>query len=134
MRRWPRWVLGGALLTMPLLAACQPIIVNESGSSVGSSSYVFGDSTQVHAGNFHRVWGATLTALQQLQITVESSFWDGATGKIVGRLPDTGTVHITVTQLREDATKVSLRIEPFGDQMRSEGIQARIAGVLQAGG
>jgi hypothetical protein len=134
MRRRPRWILGGALLAVPLLASCQPIIINESGSSVGSASYVFGTSSQVQAGDFQRVWGATLTALQQLQITVEGSFWDGKTGKISGRLPDTGTVNITVTQLREDATKVTLRIEPFGDQMRSEGIQARIADVLRQGG
>jgi len=134
MRRLRRWVLGGALLVMPLLPGCQPIIINESGSSIGSSSYVFGNSSQVQAGNFQRVWGATLTALQQLQITVETSFYDGVTGKIMGRLPDSGTVNITVTHLREDATKVSLRIEPFGDQMRSQGIQARIAGVLQEGG
>jgi hypothetical protein len=125
------WVLGGALVGLPLLTGCQPIIINESGSSVGSSSYVFGTSSQVHAGNFQRVWGAALTALQQLQITVESSFWDGNTGKIVGRLPDSGAVNITLEQIREDATKVTLRVEPFGDQMRSQGIQARIAGVIQ---
>jgi Protein of unknown function (DUF3568) len=134
MRRWPRWVLGAALLMLPLPVGCQPIIINESGSSIGSASYVFGNSSQVQAGNFQRVWGATLTALQQLQITVEGSFWDGKTGKISGRLPDTGTVNITVTQLREDATKITLRIEPFGDQMRSEGIQARIADVLRQSG
>ena len=69
----------------------------------------------------------------RLQITVESSFWDGTTGKVVGRLPDTRTVNIPVSQVREDATYVKLRIEPFGDRMRSQGIQARIAGAIQEG-
>ena len=38
MRGWRRWFLGGALVGLTLLTGCQPIIINESGSSAGSSS------------------------------------------------------------------------------------------------
>jgi len=131
MRMWQRWALGMAVPGMPLLASCQPIVIHEGGSSVGASSYVFGTSSQVHAGNFERVLAATLTALKQLQITVESSVGQAATGQIEARLPNKGTVKITVERTREDATTVKIRVEPFGDQAESEGIQARISAVLQ---
>lgn len=133
MRMWQRWALGMAMLVMPLLASCQAGYIHEGGSSAGASSYVFGTSSQVHAGNFDRVLAATKTALKQLQITVESSVGQVETGQIEARLPSKGKVKITVERTREDATTVKIRVEPFGDQAESEGIQARIAAVLQAG-
>jgi hypothetical protein len=98
-----------------------------------TSSYVFGTSSQVHAGSFDRVLAATKTALRQLNITVESSVGRVETGDIEGRLPNKATVKITVERTEEDATTVKIRVEPFGDQAESEGIQARIAAVLQGG-
>ncbi len=133
MRMGQRWALGMAMLMIPLLASCQPIYVHESGSSVGASSYAFGTSSRVHAGTFDRVLAATKTALHQLNITVESSVGQVETGQFEARLPNKGTVKITVERTREDATTVKIRVEPFGDEAESEGIQARIAAVLQGG-
>ena len=127
------WLLGSAAILMPLVAGCQPISVNESGSAVGSSSYVFGYQSQVHAGDYEQVWSATLKGLQQLQINVGSALMGPRQGQIEASLPDGTAVSITVEPTRPDATTVKIRVGLVGSQFESQGIQVRISSILQTG-
>jgi len=126
--------LGGLLFLCPLLAGCLAAwVAAGAGAAVGTVAYVQGEHSQVHAGNFERVWSATTTALKQLQIQVDKTTKDGLGGTIEAHRADKTSVAVKVEPSGENATSVKIRIGTFGDKADSELIQARISSLLKGG-
>jgi len=56
-----------------------------AGAGAGTVAYVQGEHSQVHAGNYERVWSATLAALSQMNIKVIKTEKDALSGTISAR-------------------------------------------------
>ena len=126
--------LGGLLLLCPLLAGCVAAwVAAGAGAAVGTVAYVQGEHSQVHAGNFERVWSATTTALKQFQIQTDKTTKDGLGGTIEAHRADKTSVTVKVEPSGENAATVRIRIGTFGDKADSEMIQGRISSLLRGG-
>jgi len=133
-RCW-RVCLGGLiLLLLPVLGGCAVMLVGAgAGAGAGTVAYVQGEHSQVHAGNYERVWSATLAALSQMNIKVIKTEKDALSGTITARRADDTSVTVKVEPTGADTTTVKIRIGMFGDRAASESIQARIVSSLKGG-
>jgi uncharacterized lipoprotein len=125
--------LGGLiLLLLPVLGACALMLVGAgAGAGAGTVAYVQGEHSQVHAGNYERVWSATLAALSQMNIKVIKTEKDALSGTITARRADDTSVTVKVEPTGADTTTVKIRVGMFGDRAASESIQARIVSSLK---
>jgi Protein of unknown function (DUF3568) len=69
----------------------------------------------------------------RISCDVGSTLRDARQGQIEASLPDGTAVRITVELTRPDATTVKTRVGMVGSQFESQGMQARISSILQAG-
>jgi len=127
--------LGGLiLLLLPVLGGCALMLVGAgAGAGAGTVAYVQGEHSQVHAGNYERVWSATLAALSQMNIKVIKTEKDALSGTISARRADDTSVTVKVEPTGADTTTVKIRVGMFGDRAASESIQARIVSSLKGG-
>ena len=133
-RGWRSCVLGVLLLLLPLLAGCPLLLVGASaGAGAGTVAYIAGAHSQVHAGNYERVWSAVLGALHQMNIRVITTEKDSLGGTIRARRVDDTSVSLKVEPTGAETTRVIIRVGMFGDRAASEATQARIVSALQGG-
>ena len=98
---------------------------------VAGTTYANGELEQVHVAPYNTVWGATLSALRAMNVTVSETQKDQISAKAVGTKSDGTFVVVTVLPVTKDTTSVRVRIGTFGDQPASEQIQGEIAVVLR---
>ena len=134
-RRYWQACLGGLiLLLLPVLGGCALMLVGAgAGAGAGTVAYIQGEHSQVHAGNYDRVWSATLAALSQMNIKVIKTEKDALSGTISARRADDTSVTVKVEPTGADTTTVKIRVGMFGDRAASESIQARIVSGLKGG-
>jgi len=133
-RCWQVCLGGLILLLLPVLGGCAVMLVGAgAGAGAGTVAYVQGEHSQVHAGNYERVWSATLAALSQMHIKVIKTEKDALSGTITARRADDTSVTVKVEPTGADTTTVKIRIGMFGDRAASESIQARIVSSLKGG-
>ena len=133
-RCWQVCLGGLILLLLPVLGGCAVMLVGAgAGAGAGTVAYVQGEHSQVHAGNYERVWSATLAALSQMNIKVIKTEKDALSGTITARRADDTSVTVKVEPTGADTTTVKIRIGMFGDRAASESIQARIVSSLKGG-
>ncbi|MGD0264518.1 MAG: DUF3568 family protein [Candidatus Methylomirabilota bacterium] len=133
-RCWQVCLGGLILLLLPVLGGCALMLVGAgAGAGAGTVAYVQGEHSQVHAGNYERVWSATLAALSQMNIKVIKTEKDALGGTITARRADDTAVDIKVQPSGADTTTVKIRVGMFGDRAASESIQARIVSSLKGG-
>jgi hypothetical protein len=127
-------VLGAGLLAGPILSGCGAALVAGAvaGAALGTAAYVNGEHIQVYNANLDRTWAATMTALKDMNISVDKSTKDGLGGTIEGERADGTDVKITQEPTENGNTQVKIRVGTFGDQAESEAIQRRIADRLRA--
>lgn len=134
--RWQGWqprLLGALLLLTPVLSGCPVLLVGAgAGAGAGTVAYIQGEHSQVHAGGYDRVWSASLSALNQMNIRVIKTEKDALGGTITARRADDTPVAVKVEPTGPDTTTVKVRIGMFGDRAASESIQTRIVGALRA--
>jgi len=121
-RGWQPGVLGMLVLLLPVLDGC-----------AGTAAYLQGEHSQIHAGNYERVWSATLRTLDQMKIQVINTEKDALGGTITARRANDTSVTLTLEPTGVDTTRVRIQIGMFGDRDASEAIQARIVSVLRTG-
>jgi hypothetical protein len=73
-----------------------------------------------------KTWEATIKAVEELKLTVESQKHDGLSGVIKGKTADDKSFEINLKRLDENSTEVGVRIGTFGDRAKSEAIQEKI--------
>ncbi len=129
-RSMPRRIqpLLGILLGITLmLSGCVAAAVTGAvaGAGVGTAAYLNGESSQVHRASLDRTWNATLAALKQMNMRVETDTKDASGGTITAKRADGTDIKITAEPV-ERSTRVKIRVGTFGDQKVSEAIQQRI--------
>ncbi len=133
-RCWQVCLGGLILLLLPVLGGCALMLVGAgAGAGAGTVAYVQGEHSQVHAGNYERVWSATLAGLSQMNIKVIKTEKDALSGTISARRADDTSVTVKVEPTGADTTTVKIRVGMFGDRAASESIQARIVSSLKGG-
>ena len=133
-RCWQVCLGGLILLLLPVLGGCALMLVGAgAGAGAGTVAYIQGEHSQVHAGNYERVWSATLAALGQMNIRVIKTEKDALSGTITARRADDTSVTVKVEPTGADTTTVKIRVGMFGDRAASESIQARIVSSLKGG-
>jgi len=133
-RCWQACLGGLILLLLPVLGGCALMLVGAgAGAGAGTVAYIQGEHSQVHAGNYERVWSATLAALGQMNIRVIKTEKDALSGTISARRADDTSVTVKVEPTGADTTTVKIRVGTFGDRAASESIQARIVSSLKGG-
>ena len=119
-------LLGGALQGCPL------ILIGGGAAGGGAGvAYSKGEQEQVHAAPYEKVWGASLSALRTLNITVSETAKDQISAKAIGAKSDGTSVTVSVLPVTKETTSVRIRIGAFGDRPASEQIQGEIAVVLK---
>jgi uncharacterized lipoprotein len=131
--RYRQACLGGLIpLLLLVLGGCALMLVGAgAGAGAGTVAYIQGEHSQVHAGNYERVWSATLAALGQMNIRVIKTEKDALSGTISARRADDTSVTVKVEPTGAQTTTVKIRVGTFGDRAASESIQARIVSSLK---
>lgn len=127
------WLLGAALFAVAAGGtgcAAALLVGAVGGAAVGTAAYVNGEHSQVYSTSLDRTWTATLAALEDMNIRVESSTKDGVGGTIDAERADGKDVTIEEEAQEGGHTEVRIRIGTFGDRAASEAIQERIAARL----
>jgi hypothetical protein len=96
------------------------------GVGVGSYFYVKGELERDYHVPIARVWQATLQAVEELNLSIESKEHDAFYGKIKGTMADGTDFKIELKRESENLTNVGVRIGAFGDKTKSEAIHDKI--------
>jgi len=102
------WVAGGAI------------------AGYGVYSYINGELESKYPVGFDKAWQASVSAMEQLQFTKESSNRDGLAGKLEAKRGDGTPITISFELISDKVTSIRVRVGMFGDQEISERIHERI--------
>jgi len=116
------------------LSACSRkwAVIGAAAAAVGAGAYYYikGDLKRNYEAPMDKTWDATVSALEALQINVESKQHDALTGVIHGKLADGKSFTVNLKRLGETLTEVGVRIGTFGDRERAEAIHDKILSKL----
>jgi len=110
------------------LAACAPVVLMGAGAAVGVFGYKYyqGALTVIYESPYMETWDATLKALEEMNMKVESSKHDASSGWIVARDPDQKRVSISMEYRSAKETEVVIRSGTMGDEEASMAIKESI--------
>jgi len=120
------------ILLAILLAGCAPLIIFGAGTAAGVAGYKYyqGALTVVFQAPFMNTWDGTLTALQEMQLEIESSDHDLTSGMIHAKRSDKKEVVVSLSYKSAEETEALIRVGLFGNKDASIAIKDRIAQVL----
>jgi len=95
---------------------------------IGTDAAVYsqGKLYAVSGQDLNRVYGATVTALQQLEIEITETAKDVFYAKIVGKVADGKTVTIRLEPGADNVTELRIKSGTFGNEKRSRVIYEKI--------
>ena len=111
------------------LSACSRWVVagaTAAAVGVGTYAYIKGELKRSYDAPSDKLWEATLQAVEQLKLKVESKQHDAFGGVIKGQMADGKSFQIRLARLDEESTEVGIRIGVFGDRPKSEAIHDKI--------
>ena len=118
------------LVTFLITASgCAGLIVG-AGASVGTYAYVKGNLNRNYEAPIDRVWKASLAAVQELKLAIESKQHDAFSGVIKGKMADGKSYEIKLKRISDNLTDVGIRVGTFGDKIKSEAIHDKILSKL----
>jgi hypothetical protein len=116
------------------LSACSRkwAVIGAAAAAVGAGTYYYvkGDLKRNYEAPMDKTWEATVKAVEELKLTVESQKHDGLSGVITGKTADEKGFEINLKRLGENSTEVGIRIGTFGDRAKSEAIHDKILSKL----
>jgi hypothetical protein len=116
------------------LSACSRkwAAIGAAAAAVGAGTYYYikGDLKRNYEASMEKTWEASIQAVEELKLTIESSEHDAFTGAIKGKMADGKSFTINVKRLSDNMTEVGIRIGTFGDRARSEAIHDKIIAKL----
>ena len=120
------------ILCFILTACAAPLIAFGLGTAGGVVAYRYheGQTIVVYEAPFEKTWDATLVALNQMQMRVESSSHDISSGKITAKRADKTLVYISVKYQSADRTETKIGVGPVGDKEGSDAIAKKVREVL----
>jgi hypothetical protein len=116
------------------LSACSRkwAIIGAAAAAVGTSAYFYvkGDLKRNYEAPMDKTWNATVSALEALQLNVESKQNDALAGVINGKMADGKSFTVNLKRLGENLTEVGVRVGTFGDRERAEAIHDKILSLM----
>lgn len=107
------------------LAGCLAVAAGAA-AGVGTYAYVKGEMTTREDASLERVWAATQSAIEDLQIRVKEDAKDALQARVVAEKADGTYVTIKLEAEDENVTKISVRVGTFGDESESRLILDKI--------
>lgn len=113
-------------------ACAAPLIAFGLGAAGGIAGYKYheGQTVVVYEAPFVNTWDATLAALEEMQMQVESSSHTMSTGQIKAKRPDREPVYISVKYQSANRTEVKIGVGSLGNRQGSDAIAKQIREVL----
>jgi len=120
------------LLCFLLMGCAAPVVFFGAGAAAGVVGYKYyeGALTVIFQSPFMETWDATLKALNQMNIKVESSSHDLTSGKIKAKRGDTERVTVSLRYKSVQETEVVIKVGPLGNQDASMAIKEEIRKVV----
>lgn len=116
------------LLSLTFLWGCALAWVGVgAGAGIGGLKYVEGRLERQYPVEFARAWDATNAALANLQISVTGSLNEDVKGEIEAIRKDGVKVSISLKDMGQRVTSVSIRVGTFGDRDEAKKIHDEIA-------
>ena len=116
------------------LSACSRkwAVIGAAAAATGAGAYYYvkGDLKRTYDAPLDKTLDATVQALNELQMNVDSKQHDAFSGVIKGTLADGKSYTVNLKRLAENSTEVGIRIGTFGDRERSEAIHSKILSLL----
>jgi hypothetical protein len=115
------------LAAFSMLPACVAVAVAAGAAGI---AYVNGDLEAKLVATPQRVIQASEAALKDMEVPIVSKDASAVDGKLIGRTALKKKVEITVQRETETTSKISIRIDTFGDESLSRQILAKIQAKL----
>jgi len=132
--KWIRGIATALLLScMALSGGCAGLIVGTAGGGA-AVAYVKGELRATKDAPIGSVYGATLRALDEMNIRVSKKRQDATSAQITGELANDDDLEIWFERTSDDSTRLGIRIGTFGDEEKSRLILERIDEQLKQGG
>ncbi len=116
------------------LSACSRkwAVIGAAAAATGAGAYYYvkGDLKRNYNAPLDKTLDATVQALEELKMNVESKQQDAFNGVIKGTLADGKGFTVNLKRLAENSTEVGVRIGTFGDRTKSEAIHDKILSKL----
>lgn len=125
LRSLPRYgVVLGILCLMPIvMSAC---------ATKNGVSYVMGELSAMVNASTQRAVAASEAALRDLDINIVSSAATGIDGEVIGRTAQDRRIAIKIQRETDAVSKLSIRVNTFGDEGLSHLIYDKILGHLSS--
>lgn len=104
-----------------------------AGAGAGGVVYYKGNLKEVLPHSSDAVYDASLRALADEALAIESQERDPYRGEIKSEYPDGKNVWVTITALGHDSTEIKIRVGMGGDQKRANGLLVRVREHLRQG-
>jgi hypothetical protein len=99
-------------------------------AGAGTYAYIKGDLKRNYEAPMDKAWAATVSAVEEMKLTIESKQHDAFSGIIKGKMADGKSFAINLKRLSESSTEIGIRIGTFGDRQRSQAIHDTILSKL----
>ncbi len=110
----------------------QMLILGGAAAAAGAGTYAYikGDLKRTYEAPMDKAWAATVKAVEEMKLTIESRQHDAFSGTIKGKMADDKSFAINLKRLAESSTEIGIRIGTFGDRQRAEAIHEKILAAL----
>ena len=110
------------------LAGCGALVVFGVGTAAGVAGYKWyeGALTVIYEAPYIKAWDATLKALEDMELQIQSQKHDLTKGTIKAKLDDDRSLSVSLGYKSAQQTEVVIRVGFFGDKDASDVIQENI--------
>ncbi len=110
------------------LAGCGALVVFGVGTAAGVAGYKWyeGALTVIYEAPYIKAWDATLKALEDMELQIQSQKHDLTKGTIKAELDDDRSLSVSLAYKSAQQTEVVIRVGFFGDKDASDVIQENI--------
>jgi uncharacterized protein YceK len=125
-----RWMKLLVLLSLVVLGGCSTVYPNTT-AGTGTYNPASGWLSWAYPVPLDRSYQATLTALEVLDLRIQTKTLDGLEGRIKAVRADRTTVQVYLKPITDRTTAVQVKVGTFGDQDQAEHIHKNIRAQLK---
>lgn len=121
------------ILLLPLIyflffTGCGALVLFGAGTAAGIAGYKWyeGALTVVYEAPYEKAWKATLKALEDMELQIQSQEHDITKGKIKAKLKDDRSLSVSLAYKSAQQTEVVIRVGFLGDKDASDVVQENI--------
>jgi hypothetical protein len=133
MHRWIRTAALTSCLSLVALTSAGCLLAAAAGAAAGTVAYVKGDLTAHVDADVEQTTKAARAVLIDMGSNVPEFTFGPAEGKVYGRTPEDKKVNIDVKYQTERTSKLTIRVETFGNEAVSRQILDAIKAKVKAG-